>query len=60
MMYLPLIAKKAPESRLYMAIDTNAYKSAFQRKIVQFLVELHKIPLIIIDLEKEEISQWIT
>ncbi|MDM8557244.1 element excision factor XisH family protein [Candidatus Parabeggiatoa sp. HSG14] len=60
MMYLPLIAKQAPEYRLYIAIDTNAHQSAFQRKIVQFLVQLHHIPLIVVDLESEEISQWIT
>jgi len=60
MMYLPLIAKQAPEYRLYIAVDTNAHQSAFQRKIVQFLVQLHDIPLIVVDLEKEEISQWIT
>jgi len=60
MMYLPLLAQQAPEYRLYIAIDTSAYQSAFQRQIVQFLVQLHQIPLIIVDLEKQEVSQWIT
>jgi hypothetical protein len=48
MMYLPLIAKQAPEYRLYIAIDTNAYQSAFQRQIVQFLVQLHHIPCVLL------------
>ncbi len=59
MMYLPLIAKQAPEYRLYIAVDTNAHQSAFQRQIVQFLVQLHHIPLIVVDFEKEEVTQWI-
>ena len=58
-MYLPLIAKQAPEYRLYIAIDTDTHQSAFQRQIVQFLVQLHHIPLIVVDFEKQEITQWI-
>jgi len=60
MIYLPLLAQQAPNHRLYIAVDTNAYQSAFQRQIVQFLIQLHQIPLIIVDLEKPEISQWIS
>lgn len=60
MLYLPLIAQQDSECKLYIAIDTNAYESAFQRQIVQYLVQLHKIPFIIVDLEQQEINQWIT
>ena len=58
-LYLPILAEVAPEYKLYLAIGRNVYTYDFQRKIIQFTLKMHNIPLIIVDIEKEEVIEWI-
>lgn len=58
-LYLPILAKIAPEYKLYLAIGRDVYTYDFQRKIIQFTLETHNIPLIIVDIKNEEIIKWI-
>jgi hypothetical protein len=49
-----------PEYRLYLAIDDITYENFFRREGIDFLRRTSQIPLIIVDIEKEEIVQWIS
>lgn len=59
MIYLPLLADTAPDFKLYVAISEFTYLNDFQRDIVKMVVERNAIPLVVVDIEKEEIVQWI-
>jgi len=59
MIYLPLLADTEPEYKLYLAISEATYLNDFQRDIIKLVVERNAIPLIVVDLEKEAIVQWI-
>ena len=59
MIYLPLLADIEPEYKLYLAISEFTYLNDFQRDIIKLVVERNAIPLIVVDLEKEAIVQWI-
>lgn len=57
--YSYLLEEIAPDRKLYLAISTNTYKNIFQQDIAQLILKKRKLPLIIVDLESEEITQWI-
>lgn len=58
-LYLPLLEEKAPDYKLYMAISEFAYTNDFQREIIKRVVEYNEIPLIVVDIEREEVVAWI-
>ncbi len=58
--YRDLIRETEPEYRLYLAIDDITYENFFRREGIDFLRRTNQIPLIIVDIEKEEIVQWIS
>ena len=45
MMYLRLLAKVAPEYKLYLAISHKSYLTIFRRQIIQLIIKEDKIPL---------------
>lgn len=57
-MYRAYLAKVEPERKLYVATSTRAYHDIFSLKAVQFLVQEFTIPMIIVDIEREEIVVW--
>lgn len=57
--YLYLLEATAPDRKLYIAISEIAYKSFFTQDIIQLILNRHQLPLIIVDIETEEIKQWI-
>ena len=57
--YSYLLEDIAPDRKLYLAISTNTYKNIFQQDIAQLILKKRKLPLIIVDVESEEITQWI-
>jgi hypothetical protein len=59
MVYESFIAETAPEYRLFVAISDTTYSAFFQRKAIRFLIEQKEVPLIVVNLELEEIVQWI-
>ncbi|MEZ4656379.1 MAG: XisH family protein [Caldilineaceae bacterium] len=59
MVYLPLVAELAPEYKLYVAISQYAYLNEFQRDIVKRIIEQYQVPLLIVDIEEEQIVEWI-
>ncbi|WP_322744759.1 element excision factor XisH family protein [Cuspidothrix issatschenkoi] len=36
-----------------------AYKSFFTQDVIQLILNRHQLPLIVVDIETEEIKQWI-
>jgi len=59
MVYRNLIQLTDPEYKLYLAIDDIVYKNFFQRKSIQLITNENKLLLIVVEMEKEEILQWI-
>jgi hypothetical protein len=59
MVYRNLIQLTEPEYKLYLAIDDLVYKNFFQRKSIQLITKENKLLLMVVEMEKEEIMQWI-
>lgn len=57
--YRNLIQLTEPERTLYLAIDDIVYQTFFLRKSIATIVRHNQVLLIIVDLEQEEILQWI-
>jgi len=47
-----------PERKLYLAISQKVYERFFAQKAIQFIVQRYQLPIIIVDVEKEEIVKW--
>lgn len=57
--YRYLLEETAPERKLYVAISNEAYQSFFSQTVIQLILDKHQLPLIIVDIEVEEIVKWI-
>lgn len=57
--YRYLLEETAPERKLYVAVSAIVYKSFFNQDVVQLILSKHRLPLIVINTETEEIGQWI-
>ena len=57
--YLYLLEETAPDRKLYIAISKVAYNTFFTQDVTQLILNKHKLPIIVVDLETEEIMQWI-
>ena len=57
--YRNLIKLTEPEYTLYLAIDDLVYKNFFQRKSIQVITKENRLFLMVVEMEKEEILQWI-
>lgn len=57
--YRNLIQVSEPEYNLYLAIDDIVYLNFFQRPSVQLITNQNNLQLIVVDIHKEQILQWI-
>jgi len=57
--YRNLIKLTEPEYTLYLAIDDLVYQNFFQRKSIQVITKENRLLLMVVEIEKEEILQWI-
>ena len=57
--YRYLLEETAPSHKLYVAVSAVAYKSFFNQDVIQLILHKHQLPLIVVDIEVEEIIQWI-
>ncbi|MGI0494118.1 element excision factor XisH family protein [Alkalinema pantanalense CENA528] len=57
--YRYLLEEIAPDRKLYVAISAVAYKNFFCQDVIQLILKKHQLPLIIVNIETEEIQQWI-
>lgn len=57
--YRYILEETAPDRKLYIAISKVAYKSFFTQDVTQLILNKHRLPIIVVDIEAEEITQWI-
>jgi XisH protein len=57
--YRNLIQLTEPEYTLYLAIDDVVHEKLFQRKSVQAVVSSNQLLLLVVNIEEEEIVQWV-
>jgi regulator of RNase E activity RraB len=57
--YRDILVETALEFELYLAITQGTYKSNFQRKLTQMIINRNQVKLLIVDAESEVIVQWI-
>lgn len=58
-LYSHVLKKVYPEKTIYLAIDTKAYKGIFSEEIGKLIIESSDLKLIIFDVEREVIVEWI-
>ena len=56
--YRLLLKRNDPERKLYMALSDRSYDKISKDPLVWFLIKGHRVKMIIVDVEKEEIVQW--
>lgn len=57
-LYQGFLEVLAPERKLYLAISKKIYATLFEQKAIQLIVQRYELPLLIVDIEKEEIVKW--
>jgi hypothetical protein len=57
--YRYLLEEAAPDRKLYIAISKVAYNTFFTQDVTQLILNRHQLPIIVVDIEIEEIMQWI-
>lgn len=57
--YRYLVEETAPDRKLYIAISNVAYTTFFTQDVTQLILNKHQLPIIVVDIETEEILQWI-
>ncbi len=56
--YKAFLKVTAPEHQLYIAVSLKAYDEIFSQKAYQLIIKEYQIPLIIVNVETEEIVEW--
>ena len=59
-LYQMLVEKTAPEYELYLAIDDITYDNFCQREGIDFLVRSSQINIFVVNIDEQEIVQWIS
>ena len=57
-MYKVFLEELEPDRKLYLAISERAYHDTFRLDAVQLLLRRFSIPLIVVNIEQEEIVLW--
>lgn len=58
-LYRNLINFTDPEYQIYLAIKDSIYENFFRRDSIQDITKINQLLLIVVDMEKEEILQWL-
>ncbi|WP_449419386.1 XisH family protein [Phormidium nigroviride] len=58
-LYRNLINLTEPEYQIYLAIKESIYENFFKRESIQDITNINQLLLIVVDMEQEEILQWI-
>jgi hypothetical protein len=59
-LYRNLISLTEPEYQIYLAIKDSVYENFFKRDSIKDIVKINQLLLIVVDMEKEEILEWIS
>jgi hypothetical protein len=58
-LYFDMLELTGLDYELYMAISEFVYKDFFLQKGTQMIVQRHKIKLLVVNIEREEIVKWV-
>jgi hypothetical protein len=58
--YQMLLKETAPEFDLYLAIDDITYNNFFKREGIEFLVRSSQIKFFVVNIDEQEIVQWLS
>ncbi|MGB3203973.1 MAG: XisH family protein [Crinalium sp.] len=58
-LYRNFILLSNPDYQIYLAIKESTYENFFKRESISLIIRLNQLKLIIVDMENEEILQWI-
>jgi hypothetical protein len=59
-LYRLYLAQVFPEAVVYLAVSQEIYRSFFSKEAIQFAVQELDIKLLVFDIEKEVIIEWIS
>ncbi len=59
-LYLSFLEVVEPDRKLYIAISNDVYENIFGRRSFQLLLQRNEVPLIVVNVTKEEIIVWIS
>jgi hypothetical protein len=57
--YQDIIDVTIPEYRLYLAISHTVYNDFFTQEGAKFIVQRHRLNLVVVNIQREEVLQWI-
>ncbi len=59
LVYRSILRIRKLEASLYLAVPANAYKRLFTTDVVSHIARESQMKLIIVDLEREEVIEWV-
>lgn len=59
LIYRGYLEESEPERKLYLALGEKIYLEFFQMRAVQFVVQKYQLSMIVVNLDKEEITTWV-
>ncbi|WP_009632937.1 XisH family protein [Synechocystis sp. PCC 7509] len=48
-----------PKRRLYLAVPLDIYKGFFKNPFIQTVISRNQVPILVYNIEKQEVAQWI-
>lgn len=57
-LYLGLLEVIAPERKLYLAVNHQAYQELFKQKAIQLIVKRYEVAVVVVNVVKEEVVEW--
>ena len=58
-LYRIYLKRVAPTDKLYLAISATTYEEQFVRPAFTIIIEDKKLPVLVVDTEREEVVRWI-
>ena len=57
-LYLGFLELVDPERKLYVAVNEKVYASLFSQKAIQVIVQRYQMPILVVNVDTEEIVTW--
>jgi hypothetical protein len=58
-LYAAYLEILAPERTLFLAVSERAYQDFFEQTAIQIALQRYNVKLLVVDIERREITQWI-
>ena len=60
LIYKALLSLEYSEKQLYLAIGEVIYDDFFQKVAIKFILKQYQVSLLVVDMNKQEIGEWIS